>query len=142
MCTKLFSNTGVRWRGDAQVRALDVCGYEHNRGSHECHQELRKLLQTARDLIYHRGHGTMPAELTLELFFADMIFDPHVRLVHGDFQEAEEASGGLWPGIKNMSGKGPYGSTGLYGKEEEEGLFSCIDEEELFVGLARKFVQL
>lgn len=142
MCTELFSNTAVRWKGDCQVRALGLCGDDGNKRSNTSFYELRNLLNRARELIYARGHGTMPAELTLELFFADMIFDPHLRMVHGDFQEAEEACGGTWPGIKNLSGKGPYGSTGLYGKKEEEGLFECIDEEELFAGLARNLVQL
>lgn len=142
MCTELFSNTSVRWHGDCQVRALALCGHEHSGRSNQAFQELKKLLDQARNLILTRGSGSMPAELTLELFFAEMIFDPHLRSVHGDFQEAEEVSSGLWPGVKSLSGKGPYGSTGLYGKKEEEGLFSCIDEEELFVGLARKFVSL
>jgi hypothetical protein len=142
MCTELFSNTAVRWTGDCQVRSLGLCTDNGEKRSNQSFMELRSLLQATRDLIYARGHSSMPAELTLELFFADMIFDPHMRSVHGDFQEAEEFSGGSWPGMKRFSGKGPYGSTGLYGKKEEEGLFSCIDEEDLFTGLSRNFIQL
>jgi hypothetical protein len=88
-----------------------------------------------------RASGYFPEKLTLEIFFADMIFDPHDSCVHGDFQDAEYISHETWPSEKAVSRKGPYGSTGLYGKEEE-GLFECINENELFAGLARNLVQL
>jgi len=141
MCPVLFSNMAVRWTGECQVRALALCGDSKCRQSNKSHEELRNTLQQARRLMAARGSGYLPANLKLELFFADMIFDPHINSVHGDFQEAELASGDSWPASKQLSRKGPYGSTGLYGKEEE-GLFECIDEPDLFAGLARNFVRL
>jgi hypothetical protein len=141
MCSKLFSNNNVRWRGDCQVRALGLCG-DHTTGrSNMAHHELRDILSEARKLTRTRACSRFPAELTLEIFFADMIFDPHVSRVHGDFQDAEYFSDGTWPLVKNVSRKGPYGSTGLYGKEEES-VWECLSEDELFSGLARNIVRL
>ena len=71
-----------------------------------------------------------------------MIFDPHAFVVHGDFEEGEIVSNGSWPAGKEMSRKGPYGSTGLYGKMEEEVPYSMIEENDLFAGLARNLVRL
>ena len=141
MCQELFSNTSVRWKGDFQVRALSLCGHDDTRRSNSAHDDLRKLLQQARRLTAARARSCIPAELNIEIFFADMIFDPHIRAVHGDFAEAAFVSAGTWPSKKNVSRKGPYGSTGLYGKDEEY-LFECIDENELFSGLARNFVRI
>jgi hypothetical protein len=140
MCAALFANEQVRWRGDCQVRALGLCGIEDKR-SNEAHAMLRKVLKQARRLICARATGTLPAMLTLELFYANMIFDPHAHVVHGDFEEGEAFSQGRWPARKEMSRKGPYGSTGLYGKEEEVP-YSMIEEDDLFAGLARNLVRL
>jgi len=141
MCSALFANERVRWRGDCQMRALGLCGVDDRR-SNEAHSTLKGVLKQARRLITARARGHLPAELTLELFYANMIFDPHAHVVHGDFDEGEVFSQGGWPARKEISRKGPYGSTGLYGKMEEEVLYSIIEEDDLFAGLARNLVRL
>jgi hypothetical protein len=76
------------------------------------------VLRAARSLIADRAR--VRHELRMELFFAGCIFEPEKRLVHGDFSLAEISSHGQWPrGEREPSSKGPYGSSGYYGKEEE-----------------------
>jgi hypothetical protein len=137
VCPALFANTLVRWRGDCQVRTLGLCGT----APADVPRRLPHLLEAARQLVAARASVACPTRLTVEIFFADLIFDPHARRVHGDFQVAALLSGGAWPAVKSASGKGPYGSSGLYGKMKE-GLFECIDEEELWRGLKREFVNI
>jgi hypothetical protein len=102
---------------------------------------LQQLLQQARRLVAARAKSHIPEELYIELFFADFIFEPHVNAVHGDFQLAELASGGSWPVSRTMSCKGPYGTTGLYGKDEEAP-FERVDEDEFMDGIRRKCVSI
>lgn len=135
VCADLFSNESVKFAGDLQVRALHLCEHEHGRSTQEAADALQKLLQQARKLIHHRASGTLPRELYIELFFAGCIFEPGFEAVHGDFSLAHISSDGSWPQQTTFSGKGPYGSTGLYGKEQE-GLFQRIDEG-LFLGGVR-----
>lgn len=163
MCASLFSNHSVRWRGECQVRALGLCGHDDYQASgsdcgnsHAAHLALRKVLSAARGLMRVRANGTIPDELNLEIFFADMIFDPVVHAVHGDFAMAEMISGGTWPARKKPSRKGPYGSTGLYGKdfsesarnrvegieEAEDRAFTKITEDEVWAGLGRGLLRL
>lgn len=143
MCAELFSNSGVRWRGDCQVRALHICGHEH---SHPVRQRgaiatsLRKTLVAARSLSRSQARSILPVELNIELFFADCIFEPHISAVHGDFQIAESVSRGAWPGKKEVSRKGPYGSTGLYEKNDEETVFEMVDEMEFLRGVEAGWV--
>jgi len=124
MCSHLFSNEDVLWQGECQVRAMNLCG-----GSGDTKiQKLRKLLDSARNLItsQRRQHK----DLDIELFFADCIFDPRDCVVHGYFELVEISSYGQWPSTKTSSSKGPYGSTGLYGKDE--GDWDIVSEEEFF----------
>jgi hypothetical protein len=100
------------------------------------------VLEQARKLISARARGTLPASLTLELFYANMIFDPHAHVVHGDFEEGELLSNERWPARKQISVKGPYGSTGLYEKMEEDHPFHMIEENELLAGIALNLVRL
>jgi len=141
MCPILFANENVRWAGDLQVRAARLCGHEHGRSTHEAQLTLQQLLQQARRLVAARSKSHNPEELYIELFFADFIFEPHLNAVHGDFQLAELASGGSWPVSRTMSRKGPYGTTGLYGKDEEEP-FERVDEDEFMDGIRRKCVSI
>ena len=67
-------------------------------------------------------------ELDIELFFADCIFDPRDCVVHGNFAWAQISSNGQWPSASTSSSKGPYGSTGLYGKDE--GDWEIVSEDE------------
>ncbi|KAF2400389.1 hypothetical protein EJ06DRAFT_530371 [Trichodelitschia bisporula] len=134
MCSELFANERVQWKGDCQVRALRLCGHEEPGSRAASGDALRKLLRQARNLISKRATSSIPAELRIELFFADFIFDPHIKAVHGDFETAELFAPGSWPAHKERSRKGPYGSTGLYGKDEEY-TFEKLNEDEFFRGL-------
>lgn len=141
MCADLFSNEDVKFVGDLQVRALHLCGHEHGRSTQEATDALQKTLQSARNLISRRAHSIIPHELYVELFFADCIFEPSVKLVHGDFSLAQVSSDGTWPGTLRASGKGPYGSSGLYEKEEE-GPFQAMDEEDFLAGVRRRYLSI
>lgn len=141
MCAALFSNENVRWAGDLQVRALHLCGHEHGKSTYEAQDALQKLLNQARQLIKRRAECHIPRELYIELFFSDFIFEPHASAVHGDFSLAEISSGGTWPESRTPSRKGPYGSTGLYGKDEEEP-FERVDEAEFMAGARQNRVSI
>jgi hypothetical protein len=141
MCSDLFSNEDVKFAGDLQVRALHLCGHEHGRSTHEATEALQKLLRQARTLIRRRAESIVPKELYIELFFADCIFEPSFNSVHGDFSLAQLSSDGAWPETLSSSGKGPYGSTGLYEKEEE-GPFQRIEEDEFLDGVRRKLLSI
>ncbi|KAH9873448.1 hypothetical protein IAQ61_004071 [Plenodomus lingam] len=137
MCADLFSNENVKFAGDLQVRALHLCEHEHGRSTQEATDALQKLLEQARQLIQRRASGTLPRELYIELFFAGCIFEPGFEAVHGDFSLAQISSDGYWPQNAAFSGKGPYGSTGLYEKEQE-GPFQRIDEEQFLAGVRNR----
>jgi hypothetical protein len=145
MCRKLFSNRNVQWTGECQVRAVGLCGNDsapvHLRSTH-AHEELRRILAQSRSLMAARANSYIPAELRVEIFFADMIFDPYLQLVHGDFRDAHDMTGGDWPAYKEASPKGPYGSSGLYEKMGDESVFEQTAEDELFSGLGRGFMTL
>ncbi|KIW07950.1 hypothetical protein, variant [Verruconis gallopava] len=142
MCASLFSNTRVLWKGDCQVRALHLCGHEEGSTSNAAIVAMKDLLRQARRLITCRANAYFPEQLTIELFFGDYIFDPHIESVHGDFSMAELISQGTWPSRKMLSRKGPYGTTGLYGKKDEEHPFDRVSEDDFFSGVGRTLVQL
>lgn len=83
----------------------------------------------------------MRKDLAVELFFAGCIFEVGKGLVHGDFVVAEVRSNGSWPQKRWISMKGPYGNTGVYGKEESA-VWDAIGEEEFLEGVERGWVQL
>lgn len=141
MCSSLFANGRVLWKGDCQVRALHLCGHEEGTTSSSSIEDMRDLLEQARYLIACRRAARYPANLTIELFFADLIFDPHIKSVHGDFSIAEQITESTWPAEKALSRKGPYGRSGLY-KSEEEHPFARITEDEFFHGVERTLVML
>ncbi|KAF2013297.1 hypothetical protein BU24DRAFT_424300 [Aaosphaeria arxii CBS 175.79] len=141
VCADLFSDENVRFNGDLQVRALHLCGHEHGRSTQEATDGLQQLLRQARSLIRRRAESVIPRELYVELFFADCIFEPSFNSVHGDFALAQVASEGAWPQTLSASGKGPFGSTGLYEKEEE-GPFQRIDEAEFLTGVRRNWLSI
>lgn len=142
MCADLFSNKNVCWKGNCQVRALHLCEHEEGTTSNASIVDMKALLNQARQLITNRANVRYPAHLTIELFFADFIFDPHTSSVHGDFSPAEEVSLQTWPANKTVSRKGPYGSTGLYGKKDEEHPFDRVGEDEFFEGVTRTLLNL
>ncbi|KAL1603555.1 hypothetical protein SLS60_005143 [Paraconiothyrium brasiliense] len=141
VCADLFSDHNAKFNGDLQVRALHLCGHEDGRSTQEAATDLEKLLHTSRDLVSRKAASIVPKDLYVELFFADCIFEPGLQLVHGDFSLAQLSSDGTWPGALNYSGKGPYGSTGLYEKEEE-GPFQSMDESDFLAGVRRRFLSI
>ncbi|KAF2460116.1 hypothetical protein BDY21DRAFT_281410 [Lineolata rhizophorae] len=142
MCAALFANRGVRWRGDCQVRAAHLCpvaDHRPNNASADALAALADTLAEARGLVAAKAASVLPDTLNLELFYSDVIFEPHAARVHGDFALAEVSAGGRWPGRKGQSRKGPYGTTGLYGKDEGE-MFEMVNEEVYLEGVRRGFV--
>lgn len=148
MCSSLFANHDVKWEGECQVRALQLCPLynpAHSgpagtslKSSRENAIHLRSLLDSARVLTQARARHRK--SLDIELFFADCIFDPADERVHGGFALAEISSYGHWPRCKTSSGKGPYGSTGLYGKEE--GDWDEVGEGEWFEGIEGGYIRI
>ncbi|KAJ9625585.1 hypothetical protein H2203_004344 [Taxawa tesnikishii (nom. ined.)] len=144
MCIDLFSNDEVRWQGDCQVRALHLCDHSHShtaKGADAKQRKLdnlRRLLNQARNLIAHRQR--VRGQLAIELFFADCIFDPRDCVVHGDFALPQISSGGSWPATKTSSSKGPYGTTGLYGKDE--GNWEIVSEDEYLRAVEKGWIRL
>lgn len=160
MCAALFANPDVKWRGDCQVRAAHLCNTTNtaaaapSSGSDTlaAHAALASTLKQARALIRSHARSTLPQELYIELFFADMIFEPGFEAVHGVFESFPGSISGqqqrVWPRGREPSRKGPYGSTGLYGKndegllEDEERLFERVGEGEFLRGVAGGFYLL
>lgn len=138
-CATLFSNPDVKWTGECQVRATDLCGITEHATRSEATTALSSLLTSARSLITARQR--MHHHLSLELFLANCIFEPAKRLVHGDFALAQISSHGVWPRQREVSTKGPYGTTGVYGKEDE-GNWDAVGEEEFLEALGRGWVGL
>jgi hypothetical protein len=141
MCSALFANEDVKWAGDLQVRALHLCGHEDGRSTQEATDHLEALLRQARRLIHRRVTSVIPKELYVELFFADCIFEPSSKAVHGDFALAQLTNEGMFSDSMSSSGKGPYGSTGLYEKEEE-GPFQRMEEDAFLTGVRRRLLSI
>ncbi|RYO63375.1 hypothetical protein AA0113_g5935 [Alternaria arborescens] len=141
VCSHLFSNDDAKFAGDLQVRALHLCEHEDGRSTQEATDALQKLLEQARRFIRLRAESAIPRDLYVELFFAECIFEPGFQSVHGDFSLAQISSDGHWPQNVDFSGKGPYGSTGLYGKEEEA-QFQRIDEADFLAGVRRRLLSI
>ncbi|GAM86437.1 hypothetical protein ANO11243_044510 [Dothideomycetidae sp. 11243] len=145
ICSALFANHDVKWDGDMQVRALQLCqSYAQPpvsstlKSSRQNSEHLKELLDDARGLTKARERQRQT--LDIELFFADCIFDPADSVVHGGFAMAEISSCGHWPHYKTNSGKGPYGSTGLYGKEE--GDWDAVAETEWFRAVEAGYLRI
>lgn len=141
VCSDLFSNENDKFEGNLQVRALHLCGHELGRSTSEATDVLQKLLRQARRLVRRRADSVIPEEMYVELFFAGCIFEPSFESVHGDFSLAQLSSDGVWPETLSASGKGPFGSTGLYEKKDEEP-FRRIAEEEFLTGARRRFLSI
>ena len=138
MCANLFTNDEVKWRGECQVRSTDICNCVQTTGAHTRVEKMRETFTAARELISARrrlGH-----DLSIEIFFAGCIFEPQKKLVHGDFTLANISSHGQWPMHRQTSTKGPFGTSGVYGKEE--GLWNAVNEEDYLHAVGRGFVSL
>lgn len=138
MCADLFANHEVKWAGELQVRATDICECSFRSGSASRVEKLEAVLSAARALINARRR--MHHELAVELFFAGAIFQPEKKLVHGDFTLAGISSNGQWPMHSQSSTLGPYGQTGTYGKEE--GVWDAVTEGEYLHAVGRGWVSL
>lgn len=150
MCAVLLSNAGVRWHGECQVRAAHLCRVgdaqsnsvvNSTKSSGEASQlTLRSLLSAASGSIFSCAASTVSAELHVELFFSDFIFEPGTSAVHGVFQPSEST----WPIEWWQSGKGPYESTGIYGEKlnEDEERFAMVREEEFLRGVDAGWVNI
>lgn len=138
MCADLFSNLEVKWEGECQVRATDLCCKSTSRADRAI--QLRRLFTSARELIASRNR--LGHRLSIEIFFAGCIFEPEKKLVHGDFVMAEIRSFGVWPRGRQTSTKGPYGTTGVYGKEEDQGNWDAVWEDEFLVGVREGWITL
>ena len=138
MCADLFANHEVKWRGECQVRTTDICGCEQKTGAHTRTEKLRETFAAARDLISARRR--LGYDLSMEVFFAGCIFEPEKKLVHGDFSLAEISSHGQWPIHRQTSTKGPYGTSGVY--EKEEGSWVAVSEDEYLSAMSRHYVSL
>ena len=136
MCSHIFSSTDVLWEGECQIRALKLCDSDHTAKSKL--DGLRTLLDSARTLMDNQHR--CKRDLDIELFFANCIFDPRDCVVHGDFAWAQVASGGSWPVTKTSSSKGPYGSTGLYGKDE--GDWEIVSEDEYMKAVESGWIKI
>jgi hypothetical protein len=140
LCATLFSHTEVRWEGECQVRATDLCGCNSSTTGTERAAKLRTVFAAARTLVESRrrlGH-----QLSTELFFAGCIFEPEKSLVHGDFVLAEIRSNGVWPRQRHTSTKGPYGTTGVYGKEDDGVNWDAVWEDEYLLAVENGWIQL
>ena len=74
-------------------------------------------------------------QLDIEIFIKNWIFEPRHHRVHGNLKPAELISYGTWPPNKSRSSKGPYGQTGLYGKDEAP--YEAVSEDVFKQGLSK-----
>ncbi|KAI9698184.1 MAG: hypothetical protein M1836_004186 [Candelina mexicana] len=136
ICADLFSKEAVHWSGELQIRGGTTCGQDHTPSSSINAEDVWRVSNQARALMdFRQKQG---AQLDVEIFISHWIFEPRQRLVHGNFDLAEAMSDLTWPLLKAPSGKGPYGQTGLYGKDE--GPYECISERSFSEGLQQGFV--
>ena len=164
MCPQLFSNPDIRWSGECQVRATHLCPHYASSVSnvpfvsmeakypgvtnisrstslvsnYELALTLSTVLSAARSLC----ETVRPRHLSVELFFAGCVFDPIPGRVHGAFGWPSLITHGTWPAVWEPSCKGPYGSTGLYGKDDEEKIWQCVTEAEYLHGVRSGLVSL
>jgi hypothetical protein len=94
MCANLFSNETVKFTGNLQVRSLHLREHQSSHWAPETMHALQKLLHQARTLIQRSSRCKVLYKLYVELFFADSIFEPGSRSVHGDLLLAHAGSNG------------------------------------------------
>ena len=138
ICQELFADFTVAWSGDVQIRSKSVCGCHplSLKTSEKAQARFWCILDQARALTLSRQKAGK--ELNIEIFVDQWIFEPHRFLVHGNLQVGETLSDGTWPSHKMPSSKGPYGQTGLYGKED--GPYDYVSEEVFKEGLNKRHV--
>lgn len=139
LCEDLFANTSVNWHGEVQIRTMTICGRQPLFLKHSpyAQTEFWRILDSARFLIAMREKEGV--ELNIEIFVDNWIFEPRCYLVHGDFDSRVIASQGMWLPERSHSNKGPYGQTGLYGKDDSP--YESISETNFITGLEKRYVQ-
>ena len=127
LCEGLFADTSVNWCGEMQIRTATVCGRHplFLKNSPDAQAEFWRVLDSARFLVAMREKEGV--ELNIEIFVNNWIFEPRCFLVHGNFDSAVMASQGMWLPERSHSSKGPYGQTGLHGKDDSP--YESISEE-------------
>lgn len=138
LCEDFFVNTSVNWSGEVQIRIASVCGRHplSLKTSGTAQNQYWRILDQARSLMASRNSNGV--DLNIEIFIDDWIFEPKQFLVHGSLEVAEVLSDGAWPSEKWQSTKGPYGQTGLYGKDDAP--YESVAEEVFKKGLERRYV--
>ncbi|KAL9099592.1 MAG: hypothetical protein Q9163_004936 [Psora crenata] len=139
ICPELFANTAVRWVGEVRIRTRTICGHaaDELKASPAARDSLWQTLDNARALMESRG--TENAELDIEVFIGDWIFELGRRRVHGNFTLARTLADGTWPAQEETSGKGPYGQNGLFGKDE--GDWTAVGEDVFRDGLRKGYIK-
>lgn len=135
LCEQLFSDFTVEWTGEIQIRVDSLCN--HLEGEAEARQRFWQILAAARSLMDFKNMQES-VDLDIQLFVNYWIFEPRRSLVHGNIILGQVLSDSTWPRMSTTSYMGPYGQTGLYGKDE--GPYSCISEEEFAEGLTRGYI--
>ncbi|KAF6223806.1 hypothetical protein HO173_013137 [Letharia columbiana] len=138
ICEHLFADTSVNWSGEMQIRTSTVCGRHpiSLKTSKKSQTIFWRILEQARSLMSLREKEGV--ELDVEIFINNWIFEPRCYRVHGDLNVAEVVSDGSWPQDAIWSSKGPYGRTGLYGKDE--GPYQVVSEDVFKQGLSKHYV--
>ena len=138
LCEGLFANTSIKWYGEMQIRTTTICGRHplFLKHSPNAQTEFWRILDSARFLVATREREGV--ELNIEIFVNNWIFEPRCFLVHGNFHSAVMASRGMWLPERSHSSKGPYGQTGLYGKDDSP--YESISEEIFKDGLEQRYV--
>ncbi|KAL2044457.1 hypothetical protein N7G274_003162 [Stereocaulon virgatum] len=140
LCEDLFSNDFVKWSGEMQIRTSTVCGRHplSLKTSPKVQIQFWRILDAARSLTASREREGV--QLDIEIFVDGWIFEPRRFLVHGNLDVPIATSQGAWPSEESPSSKGPYGQTGLYGKDE--GPYVSVSEVMFRDGLEKQYVRL
>ena len=138
ICSDLFADASVQWSGEVQIRTSTVCGRHalSLKTSETAQSKFWRILEQARSLMSRREKDGV--DLDIEICVNNWIFEPRHYRVHGNLDVVELVSDGMWPLVKSRSSKGPYGHTGLYGKDE--GPYDVISEDVFKKGLSRHYV--
>lgn len=135
LCEQLFTDASIKWTGEVQIRAESLCN--HPTDKLEVRKRFWHILGLTRSLMASRNQRDN-VELDIQLFIKYWIFEPRRSLVHGNITLGRALSHNTWPHASAASSMGPYGQTGLYGKDE--GPYSCFSEEEFGEGLSRGYI--
>jgi len=135
LCEQLFADASVKWTGEVQIRAESLCN--HPTDKLEVCKRFWHILDLTRSLMASKNQHN-DIKLDIQLFLNYWIFEPRRSRVHGNTSLGQALSDNTWPHRNAVSSMGPYGQTGLYGKDE--GPYSCISEEEFGEGLTRGYI--